>query len=201
MRGCTTGRPSRCRSTSRRPARSPPRSPGGGAAPRPRALLAGADGPLLGCGARPRRPRPTHRGAVRGRRHAGVRALGAAGPAPRHRVLRPGGPASALPSWAGLMHQFSFDFGDPFFDLGGWQIALQIITFDNVYGLDPELTRVEEDGGRWTVTAGGLTWAGGQRRRAGRAWLRATPAAPAGRGGGGRAGAGDRGEGRRLEIN
>src|SRR3989337_1437445 len=74
------------------------------------------------------------------------------------------------------MHQFSFDFSDPFFDLGGWQVALQIITFENVYGLDPELTRVEEDGGHWTVTAEGLTWAGGQRRRAGRAWLRGAPA-------------------------
>ena len=47
------------------------------------------------------------------------------------------------------MHQFSFDFGDPFFDLAGWQVGLQVITFENVYGLDPELTRVEEDGGRW----------------------------------------------------
>ena len=75
------------------------------------------------------------------------------------------------------MHQFSFDFGDPFFDLGGWQAGLQVITFGNVYGLDPELTRVQEDGGHRTVTAEGLTWAGGQRRRAGRAWLRATPAA------------------------
>ena len=72
------------------------------------------------------------------------------------------------------MHQFSFDSTDPFFDLGGWQAGLQVITFENVYGLDPELTRVEEDGGRWTVTAEGLTWAGGQRRRAGRAWLRAS---------------------------
>src|SRR3989304_5346602 len=82
------------------------------------------------------------------------------------------------------MHQFSFDFGDPFFDLGGWQVGLQVITFENVYGLDPELTRVEQDGGCWTVTAEGLTWAGGQRRRARRARLRAGPAAPAAGGGG-----------------
>src|SRR3989304_5620007 len=61
------------------------------------------------------------------------------------------------------MHQFSFDSGDPFFDLGGWQVGLQVITFENVYGLDPELTRVEEDGGRWTGTAGG----GGRGRGAG----------------------------------
>ena len=27
------------------------------------------------------------------------------------------------------MHQFSFDFGDPFFDLAGWQVGLQVITF------------------------------------------------------------------------
>jgi hypothetical protein len=34
------------------------------------------------------------------------------------------------------MHQFSFDFGDPFFDLAGWQVSLQVITFQNAYGLD-----------------------------------------------------------------
>src|SRR3990172_3669573 len=73
------------------------------------------------------------------------------------------------------MHQFSFDSGDPFFDLDGWQIGLQVITFENVYGLDPELTRVEEDGGCWTVTAEGLTWAGGQRRRGGPGGGRAAP--------------------------
>ena len=78
------------------------------------------------------------------------------------------------------MHQFSFDFSAPFFDLGGWQVALQIITFENVYGLDPELTRVEEDGGRWSVTAEGLTWAGGQRRRTRRAPPPPPPPPPAG---------------------
>src|SRR4030065_54736 len=61
------------------------------------------------------------------------------------------------------MHQFSFDSGDPFFDLDGWQVGLQVITFENVYGLDPELTRVEEDGGCGAAPAEGLAWGGGPR--------------------------------------
>lgn len=75
------------------------------------------------------------------------------------------------------MQQFSFDFGDPFFDLGGWQVALQIVTFENTYGLDPGLINIVEEGGRWLIEAGGLTWAGGQQLSHGSAWLRATRAA------------------------
>ena len=73
------------------------------------------------------------------------------------------------------LQQFSFDFSDPFFDLGGWQVALQVITFENVYGLDAHLTDVSNDGGRRTVTARGLTRAGGQQTSDGQAWLRASP--------------------------
>jgi hypothetical protein len=75
------------------------------------------------------------------------------------------------------MQQFSFDFDDPFFDIAGWQIALQIVTFENTYGLDPGLTGIVEEGGRWLIEAGGLTWAGGQQLCHGSAWLRATPTA------------------------
>jgi hypothetical protein len=72
------------------------------------------------------------------------------------------------------MHQFSFDSGDPFFDLGGWRLGLQIITFENTYGLDRAKTRLHEHDDRWTVEAGGLTSAGGQRKHAGRARLTAS---------------------------
>ncbi len=72
------------------------------------------------------------------------------------------------------MHQFSFDFGDPTFDLDGWLAALQVITFQNTYGLDRECARLTAGDGRWEVTCDGLASAGGQRRHGGRAWLRAT---------------------------
>jgi hypothetical protein len=75
------------------------------------------------------------------------------------------------------MHQFSFDFGDPIFDLAGWRVGLQVITFENTYGLDPQRTRLQEDGGRWTLESSGLTSAGGQRKHRGRAWLTAAPTA------------------------
>ncbi len=74
---------------------------------------------------------------------------------------------------------FSFDFGDPVFEIdpdgrGGWHVSLQVVTFENTYGLDPERTEITEDGGRWDIRASGLTWAGGQQRYGGSAWLRAS---------------------------
>ncbi len=61
------------------------------------------------------------------------------------------------------MQQFSFDFGDPSYDLGGWRVGAQLITFENTYGLDPERTRVENG----AIFADGLRWAGGQERSGG----------------------------------
>lgn len=75
------------------------------------------------------------------------------------------------------MHQFSFDFSDPTFDLSGWRVGLQVVTFENTYGLDPERTEVSADGGRKTVECNGLTSAGGQRKHTGRAWITASPSA------------------------
>lgn len=66
------------------------------------------------------------------------------------------------------MQQFSFDFGDPVFELDGWRLSFQLITFENTYGLDPALTRVDERPGGWDVVAEGLTWAGGRERTEGR---------------------------------
>ena len=75
------------------------------------------------------------------------------------------------------MHQFSFDFHDPIFDLNGWRVGLQVVTFENTYGLDPERTEVSSDGGRHTVECSRLTSAGGQRKHPGRAWITASPSA------------------------
>jgi hypothetical protein len=75
------------------------------------------------------------------------------------------------------MQQFSFDFGDPFFDVGGWRLGLQVITFENTYGLDPQQTtlRAPNDAdGTLLIEADGLTWAGGQEPSAGRASVRVT---------------------------
>ena len=61
------------------------------------------------------------------------------------------------------------------FEIGGWRLSLQVTTFENTYGLDAERTVVRRDGDGWVVDAEGLTWAGGQMKADGRAWLRASP--------------------------
>ncbi|MFW5867243.1 MAG: hypothetical protein ACOCX2_05470, partial [Armatimonadota bacterium] len=58
------------------------------------------------------------------------------------------------------MQNFSFDFGDPAYEVAGWTIGAQVITFENTYGLDPRRTRVEDG----TIVSEGLRWAGGQKR-------------------------------------
>ena len=73
------------------------------------------------------------------------------------------------------MHQFSFDFGDPIFDLSGWHVGLQVITFENTYGLDPDRTRLQQTNGCYEIAADQLMWAGNQQKAEGRALLTATP--------------------------
>lgn len=65
------------------------------------------------------------------------------------------------------MQHFSFDFRDPVFALGEWQVSVQVITFENTYGVDGDrCERTETDDG-WSVRADGLTWAGGQEHASG----------------------------------
>lgn len=60
------------------------------------------------------------------------------------------------------MHQFSFDFGDPYFDLEGWHITVRIVTFANTYGIDRDSAIVEtHDRGR-LIRSNRLVSAGGQ---------------------------------------
>ena len=48
------------------------------------------------------------------------------------------------------MHLFSFDFRDPVLSVGAWKLSFQVITLENVYGLDPDALHVREEGGRRT---------------------------------------------------
>src|SRR3990170_7937016 len=66
------------------------------------------------------------------------------------------------------MQQLSYEPSDPWFEIDGWRLGVQVITFENVYGLDPEATRVTAEAGRTIVSCDGLTWAGGQQRSEGR---------------------------------
>jgi hypothetical protein len=68
------------------------------------------------------------------------------------------------------VHQFSFAFNDPTFEVKGWKISFQVITFENVYGLDPEqATLAERHPGKWAVTSQRMMWAGNQEKAAGQA--------------------------------
>ena len=65
------------------------------------------------------------------------------------------------------MDQFSFDFGDPFYDFASFQFAARLFTMDNTYGVDPECCTVERQPGSLPVRAAGLRCAGGQQRAQG----------------------------------
>ena len=62
------------------------------------------------------------------------------------------------------MQHVNFHLPDPVFDFGGWLVSVQVITFENLYGLDPALITREETATGWRVHASGLTWGGGQER-------------------------------------
>lgn len=71
------------------------------------------------------------------------------------------------------MQTFSFDFRDPIFMLGQWQISVQAMTLENVYGLDPYRAILREDASGWSLTCDGLRWAGQQESAPGRVALTA----------------------------
>src|SRR5262245_35950809 len=65
------------------------------------------------------------------------------------------------------MQFYSFDTGDPVFDIGGWKLSFQIITLENIYGLSPDHTTVNNEGARWRLDCSMLAWGGGQQRAPG----------------------------------
>src|SRR5512138_3898951 len=66
-----------------------------------------------------------------------------------------------------MLQFYSFDLNDPLIRLADWNLSFQIITLENVYGLDPDTLRVDEAAGGWTVSCSRLSWAGQQRRAPG----------------------------------
>jgi hypothetical protein len=62
-----------------------------------------------------------------------------------------------------FMHLFSFDSRDPVFTLGSWRVSFQVITLENIYGLDPDRTAVQENGAHWRLSCSRLSWAGQQQ--------------------------------------
>jgi hypothetical protein len=62
------------------------------------------------------------------------------------------------------MQFLSFDARDPLFEIDGWTLSFQVITLENLYGLDPDLIQIEQaDAGRWLIRCNGLRWGGGQQ--------------------------------------
>jgi hypothetical protein len=58
----------------------------------------------------------------------------------------------------------SFDLGDPLFDVFGLRLSAQLVTLENLYGLDPARTEVVRERDAVLVRADGLAWAGQQQQ-------------------------------------
>ena len=71
------------------------------------------------------------------------------------------------------MQQLSYDPRDPSIEIDGWRLGVQVITFENIYGLDADAITTTRDGERTTVSCDMLTWAGGQERSNGSARIEA----------------------------
>jgi hypothetical protein len=67
------------------------------------------------------------------------------------------------------VQQLSYDPQDPVIEIDGWRLGVQVITFENVYGLDTTAITTTRDGERTVVSCNGLTWAGGRERANGSA--------------------------------
>ncbi len=82
------------------------------------------------------------------------------------RLLTSTGGVNTPPKGAPLM-KFSFSNPEPSVEFAGLVFGFEAITFENNYGIDPALVSVERSDDRLVLTARGLTWAGGTRKRAG----------------------------------
>jgi len=65
------------------------------------------------------------------------------------------------------MHLYSFDLRDPVFALGPWKLSFQVITLENLYGLDAAHTTLEAVNDGWRLACSRLSWAGQQRHAPG----------------------------------
>ncbi|MBN1202484.1 MAG: hypothetical protein JXJ20_11555 [Anaerolineae bacterium] len=72
------------------------------------------------------------------------------------------------------MHLFGFDTRDPVFDAGPWKLSFQVITLENVYGLDPDGLEIRESEQDWQLNCSGMRFAGGQQHSPGRVTVKIT---------------------------
>ncbi len=73
------------------------------------------------------------------------------------------------------MQQLSYDPNLPWVEASGFRMSAQLITFENVYALDPGSLTVERNGGHTVARSSALTWAGGQERCDGALSIAAAP--------------------------
>lgn len=71
------------------------------------------------------------------------------------------------------MQDLSYDFNDPVWEFNGLRFAVQVFTFENVYGLHPDACTVAGTQHTFSVRCDELMWAGGQERAVGSLMLTA----------------------------
>jgi len=64
--------------------------------------------------------------------------------------------------------KLSFDFPEPSVEFAGYRFGFLVFTRENAYALDASTMTADGTGDALTVTATGLTWAGGQVKASGR---------------------------------
>lgn len=62
------------------------------------------------------------------------------------------------------MQFYGFDPGDPLFDFDDWSLSFQIITLENLYGLEPNHVTIEQTAEGWALACDRLAWAGQQEQ-------------------------------------
>jgi hypothetical protein len=68
----------------------------------------------------------------------------------------------------------SFDLRDPIFEVFGLRISVQVVTLENLYGVDRDRLEIRREGDTAILRASGLAWAGQQERAPGEVELRVT---------------------------
>lgn len=70
------------------------------------------------------------------------------------------------------MQFYSFDLQDPIFEFENWKLSFQVITLENIYGIDPSHTLVNQTADGWQIDCSRLSWAGQQQRAPGALTIR-----------------------------
>lgn len=73
------------------------------------------------------------------------------------------------------MQDLSFEFTNAHLDVWGYDVSVNLYTFENAYGLDAEKLHIDRCESQITATCTGLLWAGGQEKASGWVKLEAKP--------------------------